>query len=221
MILLLLACSEPEVPGRIPVDAPESGYSASIWVQGNSSFAPGVLVCHEDNCAETGQDGFAYLFGLRGGELSVTVDNDEGDELLIPLNLNTNFVARWAFRSFSDWVLPDWLGALQDGTGVVKVFPGNVMEDTVTLAGVTLTSTAGEVWAVHDFEPAVLENQSKSETYFFLYDLPPGEIEITATHPEGACFPKSMGWPGSDAESILVPIEAGRVTTVNLECLAF
>ncbi len=221
MIWFLLACAEPEAPGRIDVDSPENGLSASVWVQGNTSFTVGALVCHQDNCTETGDDGYAHLFDLPEGPIAITVDNEDGDELLVPLTLKSNYVSRWASRSLADWVLPDWLGPMQDDTGVVMVFPGNVEENTVTLAGVTLTSSAGEVWAVHDFEPAILENQSSTESFFFLYDLPPGEIELTATHPDGGCFPKSVGWPGSDADSLVVPVEAGRVTAVNLECVVF
>jgi hypothetical protein len=104
---------------------------------------------------------------------------------------------------------------------VVVVFPGDAVENTVTMEGVTLTSSVGEIWTVHDFEPAVLDNVSQSESYFFLYDLPPGEIELTATHPDATCFSKSMGWPGGDADSFVVPVEAGRMTTINLQCFPF
>lgn len=221
MILLLLACSDPELPGRLPVDAPQTGLSASVWVQGNRDYLLGVQVCHQDNCAETDEDGYAHLFDLPEGAISISVDNADGDDLLLPLNLRSNYVSRWAQRSLSYSVLPSWLGPMEADTGVVMVYPGNLEEDTPTLAGVTLTSPGQEIWAVHDFEPAVLENVSSTESFFFLFDLPPGELELTATHPDGACFPKSVGWPGSDADSIVVPVEVGRVTSVNIGCVAF
>lgn len=222
MIWLLLACAESELPGRIPVSAPEAGaLSASVWVQGNSSFVVGATVCHEQNCAQTGEDGFADLFELPAGPIRVHVDNPDGEDLLVPLNMVSNYVSRWAVRSFSPWVLPEWLGPVQSGTGVVMVFPGDAGEETVTLEGAVLASSVGEVLAVHDFQPAVPEDTARAESFFFLLDLPPGELELKATHPEGACYPKSMGWPGSDADSFVVPVEADRVTAVNLECVRF
>ncbi len=222
MIWFLLACAEGDVPGRIPVTPPEEGVlSASVWVQGNSSFVVGAQVCHEQSCAETGEDGFADLFDLPPGPLTLTVDNADGEDLLVPLNLVTNYVSRWAVRSFSPWVLPDWLGPMQSGTGVIMVFPGDAGEQTVTLEGAVLASSVGEVLAVHDFQPAVPEDTARGESFFFLMDLPPGEVELWATHPEGACTPKSMGWPGSASDSFIVPVEADRVTAVNLECVRF
>lgn len=220
MIILLLACAGADLPGRIAVDPPDSGLSATVWVQGNIDFVSGAQVCLEDYCTQTREDGFADLFDLPEGLLSIRVDNPDGDNLLIPIDLYRNYMPNWSVRSFSPDVLPFWLGAQQAETGVIMVVPINVERDTESLVGATLTSSVGSVVTVHDYERAVPENQAKEESIFFLSDIPPGEVELSVT-PKGACVTNSMGWPGSDADSFVVPVEAGRVTVVNLKCVDF
>lgn len=65
------------------------------------------------------------------------------------------------------------------------------------------------------------EDTARGENFFFFMDLPPGEVELWAPHPEGACTPKSMGWPGSEVDSLIVPVQADRVTAISPECVRF
>lgn len=228
MIWLWLACAGDTAPGVMDVDpvATDGGHSASVWVQGNSAFLEGAEVCREASCEQVGEDGFAHLGGLPSGPVAIRVDHPGNQSLLIPLDLNNNWVARWAARSLSDWVYEDWLGAgtWEAGTGMVSVFAGDLSSDGgQTLAGVELEvlidgEAAGEAYVIDHFTAGVPGHVTTDESLVWFINLPPGEVTLAWTAPEGWCNARSMGWE-AQGDSVVVPVEADRETSVQIQCV--
>lgn len=203
----------------------DEGYTALVWLQGNSSAAIGAVACWEDNCAIADERGVAAVAGLPEGEVVIEVQTAQGVPLLIPLTLNNHWVPHLAARSLTPNIYADWMNvnAWPQGTGLVDIWLDDATEDGAPLIpNVRLTASAGDIWSVHDLSYALQEDISSGTGPMWVANVPPGEVELTLTAEDALCSARSMGWRVTSEDNTItmtVPTKADHSTSIYVQCV--
>lgn len=212
---------------RVDVEdfASEDGYTALVWLQGNSAAAVDAVACWEDNCAIADERGVAAISGLPEGEVAIEVQTGAGVPLLIPLTLNNHWVPHLAARSLTPNIYDSWMGAnaWPEGTALVDIWIDDATEDGAPLIpGVRVTASAGDIWSVHDLAYALEEDVSSGTGPMWIANVPPGEVELTLTAEDALCSARSMGWRVTSEDNTItmtVPTKADHSTSLYVQCV--